>query len=391
MFSISKRRRAWPAWLALAASVVGARAETATFTYKDFVSLIQTRDVRSIEDAIPFLPANMRSNVALMARSRSIQGASAQNPRAILFSDDGSMVVTFNGDVTQRGGDHIEVVSFDEAKAHFQFSTITFGGGTKARVIDNAQNCFGCHGRVESDLHPVWDPGLVCGERTEATMILSFRQKSRPKQKRMPGSLLAPPLKQDIARSISQTELAGRGPRESTESPARTHPHAPTSETDRTSNFRNCLSRKIRAGVRAMLPCAPVSSTPVVLSPAVHTQIETNLNRYLDAVFDSASAAAIRSNEAPSLILAQDVGHWLGVDITEWPMTVEKGTFAAFDSSFQFRDLLAGELLRQLGFRDFDSPKLIESSLALPSSPALAAIDRLGSSVNVSTELCSKL
>ena len=142
MFSNLNCRRAWPVALALVASVVVSRAEGATFTYKDFVSLIQTRDVRSVEEAIPLLPQEMRTNIALMAQSRSIQGASAQNPRAILFSDDGSMVVTFNGDVTQRGGDHIEVVSFDETKARFQFSTITFASESKARVIDNAQKLF---------------------------------------------------------------------------------------------------------------------------------------------------------------------------------------------------------------------------------------------------------
>ena len=43
--------------------------------------------------------------------------------------------------------------------------------------------------------------------------------------------------------------------------------------------FETASREKIRAGVRAMLLCAPVASMPVVLNPAIHTQIETNLNR----------------------------------------------------------------------------------------------------------------
>lgn len=364
-------------------------AASAVFTFKDLVSLIQTRDVRSVEDAIPLLPASMRSNIALVYRSRSIQGGSPENPRAILFTDDGSTVVSFNGLESQRGGDHIEIVSFDPAAARFQFSTIAFSAGAKAQVVENAQNCLGCHGRNDADLHPVWDPGLVWrgayGSQNDA-----FSDPAVQDEGRAYAAFVAGASKLPRYRSLDFINIIGASPRIENRPNLRLGLIRMRQGVKRIARqiFEISNEAKIRDGIKMMLECKAVPP-----NPQVRTRIEAGLSRYLDAVFSPVAAAGLRAAEGPSLILAQDVGHWLGADLIEWPLTAERGTFATFDSSFLFRDLLVAALFERLK-PTVDAPRvsLTQSPLGLPSSPALDAIDRLGNPLEASsTDLCAKL
>ena len=126
------------------------------FDYSDLRTLVLSRDLRSVEDTLPLLPASMRSNVVLMSKSRSLQAGTLDQPRAIIFNDDGSLVVSFTG--APRGSGRFEIIAFSDDR--FEFKSIQFGAG-RAAVLEHPQNCFGCHGRIDGDLRPVWDPGLV--------------------------------------------------------------------------------------------------------------------------------------------------------------------------------------------------------------------------------------
>ncbi|HEY8277992.1 MAG TPA: hypothetical protein VIH99_00120, partial [Bdellovibrionota bacterium] len=95
--------------------------------------------------------------------SRSLQGASSLNPRAILFGKDGKLTCTFNGSDAQRGYDSLECIQFRENERAFDFRQIQFPttqNGLK-EVQFSARNktvkgvsCTGCHG---ADPRPNWN------------------------------------------------------------------------------------------------------------------------------------------------------------------------------------------------------------------------------------------
>ena len=85
--------------------------------------------VQSLEEALSLLPRRMRSNFTLVSDSNGIQGSSALDPRAILFNEDGSFVVTFNGESSQAGYDRLEVMQFRETDKKFELRTVTFSPG----------------------------------------------------------------------------------------------------------------------------------------------------------------------------------------------------------------------------------------------------------------------
>src|SRR4051812_43977881 len=74
-------------------------------TYEDVVELIQKNHVLSIEQLLPKLPEEFRSNYTLMYSSRSLQDASYEHPRVIMFGNDARLTCAFNGEATQLGFD----------------------------------------------------------------------------------------------------------------------------------------------------------------------------------------------------------------------------------------------------------------------------------------------
>jgi mono/diheme cytochrome c family protein len=138
--------------------------------------LIEERDVRSIETLLPLLPTGLRSRYALMFRSRSLHGASFDNPRVILYGDDARLVVTFNGDPRLPGFDAVETMEFDPVSKAFSFRQIEFAAAASAppRISEpNPEPCGKCHGdppRPVWDTHPLW-PGAY-GEKYRAPLAL---------------------------------------------------------------------------------------------------------------------------------------------------------------------------------------------------------------------------
>jgi len=117
--------------------------------------------LRSVEEVLPLLPADLDSRYVLMFRSRSLQEASYLDPRAILYGRDARFVVSFNGDPGQRGYFALETMEFDDASAQFVFREISFPdlADPSAAVVFSAPNpprCTECHGAPPG---PVWDAG----------------------------------------------------------------------------------------------------------------------------------------------------------------------------------------------------------------------------------------
>jgi mono/diheme cytochrome c family protein len=133
--------------------------------------LLRARNVATVEQALTLLPAELRTNYVLVFDSRSLQDAAPAAPRAILYGADGRFIVTFNGDVNQRGSAVLETMQFDERSNSFQFREVSFSTeGETAKISEgNPARCTACHG---SPARPIWDasptwPG-VYGERYRA-------------------------------------------------------------------------------------------------------------------------------------------------------------------------------------------------------------------------------
>jgi hypothetical protein len=93
-----------------------------------------------------------------MFRSRSLQSASYESPRAILYGSDARFIVTFNGAGSLSGSDRVETMEFDEKTETFHFREIAFPpageGGEVSISGDNPYRCSECHG---SPARPIWD------------------------------------------------------------------------------------------------------------------------------------------------------------------------------------------------------------------------------------------
>lgn len=166
----------------LAAMLPTSGVASAGFDFEGLQSLVQGRDLGSIEQVLAALPALERGNYTLMFASRSLQGATFLNPRVILFGPDARFIITFNGDPGQRGFRTLETMEFDDSRSEFRLRELTFpehpGGAAQVLVSEvNPPRCTRCHG---TPARPVWDtfplwPGAY-GERYRAS--LSARERS---------------------------------------------------------------------------------------------------------------------------------------------------------------------------------------------------------------------
>ncbi len=141
------KRWAWAAF-ALVLGVTDARA----FTYLDLVDVITRRGLQRLEDVLPYLPASLRAHYTLVYRSHSLQEASYDYPRAVLFGRDARFIVTFNGNPAQRGYSDLEILQFNEDRREFELYRIAFEDRVQYSQ-KNPPRCLVCHGRRPG---PIW-------------------------------------------------------------------------------------------------------------------------------------------------------------------------------------------------------------------------------------------
>ncbi len=131
--------------------------------------LVAEKNISSVDELLSNLPAYYRSRFTLVFDSRSLQAASYENPRVILYGLNGTFILTFNGDAKHRdrGFDSIEMLEFDEATKQFFLQELRFPQApdlsSRAEFSEvNPEKCTGCHGKVPRpvwDTHPFW-PGV---------------------------------------------------------------------------------------------------------------------------------------------------------------------------------------------------------------------------------------
>lgn len=132
------------------------------FDYEALTALIAEHDVRSVEELLPLLPADFRSSYTLMHDSLSLQAASYEHPRVIMFGKDARLTCTFNGDPSQVGYDTLECFQFRDAERAFDFRQIRFPSNdaraafsARGESVGGDVKCSKCHG---DDPRPNWDP-----------------------------------------------------------------------------------------------------------------------------------------------------------------------------------------------------------------------------------------
>ena len=133
----------------------------------DFLAdLIQIKNITSVDALIPELPANFLKDYTFVYNSRSLQDASPEYPRTLVYGTTAKTVISFNGSPDQKGYYSLEAMEFDDDSKEFVFQEITFPKpGDKGGVQfseRNPQKCLSCHGdpaRPIYDNYPTW-PGF---------------------------------------------------------------------------------------------------------------------------------------------------------------------------------------------------------------------------------------
>jgi len=131
------------------------------FDIDDLRRLIREQGLGSVAEIIERLPREYRENYTLAYDSDSLQGASYDNPRAILFGRTARFVLSFNGDPAQQHYHAIEAMQFREDTESFELYSISFEEGEAGITGPNPEVCASCHG---SPPHPVWS-SYEYGER----------------------------------------------------------------------------------------------------------------------------------------------------------------------------------------------------------------------------------
>jgi hypothetical protein len=140
------------------------------FGFDSLSQVIAAQHVGSVEDLLAALPEDLRTHYSLVFSSRSLQDASFEHPRAVLFGSNAQLIVTFNGDASQHGFEAVETMEFDAHANRFIFREITFSrdkAQPAAQISSpNPARCAACH---DHPARPIWDvppawPG-VYGER----------------------------------------------------------------------------------------------------------------------------------------------------------------------------------------------------------------------------------
>jgi mono/diheme cytochrome c family protein len=149
---------------------VAAAVPADRFTFQSIHDLIANHQVETVEQLLAALPQELRAHYTLVFSSRSLQDANPQSPRAILFGTDALLIITFNGERSQRGYESVETMEFSSETNTFSFREISFTAdsspGTPQISDPNPARCVACH---DNPARPIWDtppvwPG-VYGER----------------------------------------------------------------------------------------------------------------------------------------------------------------------------------------------------------------------------------
>jgi hypothetical protein len=135
--------------------VISLHAEA--FTIDDLSRVVREQKITSVEQLLPTLPQPLLRNYTLVYDSLSLQAASSENPRAILFDSTGRLILSFNGHESQKGFREIEAISFDPETSRINLHRVEFGPGQAPRITNNPRECVACHGSPARYIWPTYN------------------------------------------------------------------------------------------------------------------------------------------------------------------------------------------------------------------------------------------
>lgn len=122
----------------------------------------QNKTIKDVESLLPLLPQALRSNYVVMYQSRSLQQASPENPRILMFTPRADFILTFNGHSSQRGYEKLELMNFDYNLNQFVFHEVSFDQEKGYQISQpNPAVCMKCHQsntRTNTNPRPNWEP-----------------------------------------------------------------------------------------------------------------------------------------------------------------------------------------------------------------------------------------
>jgi hypothetical protein len=130
-------------------------------SYQKIRSLIETHNLKSIDEVLSMLPERLRSSFVLMYSSASTQPATFLKPRVLLFSEDARFVMAFNDSPNHRGARRFEIIQFCDETDAFEFYEIRFNPEAvppERAVFFPDKDPFLCTKCHRDDLRPNWDP-----------------------------------------------------------------------------------------------------------------------------------------------------------------------------------------------------------------------------------------
>jgi hypothetical protein len=114
---------------------------------------LATAHVTTVEDFLASLPDSLHGSFVLVNDSGSLQRASPERPRQILFGPDARFLIGVGAVAGDPRAEEIEFADFQAEDGRYHFGTIVFSPGQAAKVTHDDRHCLGCHGRTP---RPIW-------------------------------------------------------------------------------------------------------------------------------------------------------------------------------------------------------------------------------------------
>lgn len=133
-----------------------AATSASAVSLNSIATTLSTNNIKTVEEFLGTLPQSYLIHHTYLWDPLSKQEGSFLAPRAVVFGSDGKLILTFNGDPSQKGYYKIEVAEFDEEASETNFHEIVFDPSEKknAHLAKDMPECLSCHGEKANYL---WD------------------------------------------------------------------------------------------------------------------------------------------------------------------------------------------------------------------------------------------
>lgn len=140
------------------AAMAALAAVASGISLEEIETLAVAGKIYSADDLLGRLSDDERTHYVLMTKSRSLQEASEESPRVIVFGSRAELLIAFNGGREQRGYDSIEILALDRKAQAWQARSLALDPEESRPASlsgPNPSRCLQCHG---TPVRPLWEP-----------------------------------------------------------------------------------------------------------------------------------------------------------------------------------------------------------------------------------------